>query len=102
MKLPNYEQAVVYLEKLRDYCLNTEHPKGKHKARVFTSALGLTAENAEELRDILLAAAQTYDAIATKQNDYGQYYIIDLTITRAGKQAVVRSSWIIRTKEDFP
>ena len=39
MKLPNYENAVVSLEKLRDYCLNEEHYRGKHKARVFKSTL---------------------------------------------------------------
>lgn len=26
--------------KLTGYCLNPEHPRGKHKARVFASALG--------------------------------------------------------------
>ncbi|BAZ25771.1 hypothetical protein NIES4073_66770 [Kalymmatonema gypsitolerans NIES-4073] len=101
MKLPHFERAVVEIEKLQDYCLNAEHPKGKHKARVFASALGLTTENAEELRNILLIAAQTYDATFTKQNEYGQSYIIDFTIT-TDKQAVIRSSWIIRIGEDFP
>jgi len=41
--------------------LNSEHPRGKHKARVFAT-LGITAENAEELRAALLTAAATADA----------------------------------------
>lgn len=102
MKLPHFERAVVEIEKLQDYCLNVEHSKGKHKARVFASALSLTTEHAEELRNILFIAAQTYDATPTKQNEYGQSYIIDFTITRSDKQALIRSSWIIRTGEDFP
>jgi hypothetical protein len=46
----------------RPYCLNSEHPRGKHKARVFATAFGFTAENANELRAALLAAAATADA----------------------------------------
>lgn len=38
MKLPNAERAVVDVRKLRNYCLNAEHPRGQHKARVFKSA----------------------------------------------------------------
>jgi hypothetical protein len=54
MKLPKPEKAYLDLAKVRDYCLNPEHPRGRHKARVFEEALGLTAEHAEELRDALL------------------------------------------------
>jgi hypothetical protein len=32
MKLSNPENAVADVRKLRDYCLNPEHPRGKHKA----------------------------------------------------------------------
>lgn len=32
MKLPNAENAFVDIEKLRGYCLNLSHPRGKHKA----------------------------------------------------------------------
>jgi hypothetical protein len=52
--LPYAENAVVDIRKLRDYCLNPEHKDGKHKARLFVATLGMTADNAEELRQILL------------------------------------------------
>lgn len=52
--IPNAENAAVDIRKLRDYCLNLEHSTGKHKARLFLSTLGMTAENAPELRQILL------------------------------------------------
>ncbi|MEH2301903.1 MAG: DUF6883 domain-containing protein [Nostoc sp.] len=44
MKLPNGEQAEISMQKLIGYCLNSEHPSGKHKARVFASILGITLE----------------------------------------------------------
>jgi hypothetical protein len=37
MKLPNGEHAVVDSAKLREYCLNPHHARGRHKARVFAS-----------------------------------------------------------------
>ena len=62
----------------------------------------MTADNAEELRDALLAAARTHDAIPTEQDEYGQRYVLDFTMNEPAGQANVRSSWIVRRGEDFP
>jgi hypothetical protein len=40
MKIPNAENAILDIGKLRGYCLNSAHGKGKDKARVFISAWG--------------------------------------------------------------
>jgi uncharacterized protein DUF6883 len=42
MKLPGSENAVADIAKLRDYCLNPSHPRGRHKARNFAALAGLT------------------------------------------------------------
>ncbi len=60
--IPNAENAVVELRKLRDYCLNSEHKTGKHKARLFCSLLGMTAVDADDLRQILLEVIKTHPA----------------------------------------
>ncbi len=70
MKLPNAHRAVVDIFKLRDYCLNRRHEDGKHKARVFASALGLNETDAEWLRDRLLEAARG-DATLVGEIPYG-------------------------------
>ena len=100
--MPNAERAVVDLRKLRDYCLSAQHPRGRHKARVFESALGFTAPNAEELRDVLLAAARSDQAVPTEQDEYGQRYVVDVMVSGPAGQATVRSTWIVRAGEDFP
>lgn len=64
-RLPNRHSAVVDVRKLRDYCLSPQHPRGRHKARVFASALGLTAEDAKDLREALVSAAVSGAAIFT-------------------------------------
>jgi hypothetical protein len=57
MLIPNGDRAVVEEAKLIDYCLNNAHPRGRHKARVFRSSLGIGEENFVILRDSLLTAA---------------------------------------------
>src|SRR5580765_154535 len=77
MKLPNADQAVVDIVKLRDYCLNPDHPRGRNKARVFASALGLTADDAPELQLILLNAIRAADAEIAEKDEWGQRYVVD-------------------------
>ena len=72
MLIPNAESEIVDIRKLRDYCLNTEHEDGKHKAQLFSSILGMTADNAEELRQILLEIVQTQEARLGRQDEFGQ------------------------------
>jgi hypothetical protein len=95
MLIPNAERAVVDIRKLRDYCLNPMHPEGKHKARLFAAALGMTAHDAENLRSALLQVVKTQDAVVGRRDAYGQRYLIDFLLEWQGKQAMIRSGWII-------
>jgi hypothetical protein len=102
MKLPNADRAVVEIEKLRDYCLSSSHPRGRHKARVFITALGIAADDAQELKQAILSAITSEEALPTERDEYGQRFVVDFSMRRQGKEAVVRSSWIIRSTEDYP
>ena len=102
MKLPNGGDAIVDLVKLRDYCLNPSHIRGRHKARIFASALGLTQADADFVRERLLNAAKTEDAVESDSDDYGQRYIVDFTLVRGERQAHVRSAWIVLRGEHLP
>lgn len=103
MRLPNAEHAVVDLAKLRDYCLNPKHPRGRHKARVFAAGPGMTAEEAELLRQgILEDALASEDAVLGEKDGFGERYVLDFSLTGSKGAAMVRSLWIVRTDEDFP
>ena len=102
MKLPNADRAIVEIEKLRDYCLSSNHPRGRHKARVFATALGITADDAEELRQAILSAVSIEDATPTERDEYGQRFIVDFVMVRQDRQTDVRTSWIVRSGEDYP
>jgi hypothetical protein len=102
MKVPNADSAIVDIRKLTDYCLNYEHPRGRHKARVFQSALGLTAINAAEIRDLLLRKVTSEDCAMGLSDEYGTRYTVDFAYARGGKQAMLRSTWITKAEEDTP
>jgi len=103
MKLPNGNNAVVEIVKLRDYSLSPRHPHGRHKARIFSSLLGLQQGDSAKLRQILLeVAARSEVAAMGEQDDFGQRYVIDFIMSGPAKSATVRSTWIVRTGEDIP
>ena len=102
MKLPNGENAIVDIRKLRDYCLNPDSPRGSHKARVFAAALGLTDADSKKLRESLLQAAKTEEVIPGEVDIYGQRYTLDVEITTEIGTAWVRSGWIILHEEEHP
>jgi len=102
MKLPNGNLAIVDIEKLEAYCLNPEHPKGKHKARVFSSGLGLTAADAPLLMQALLGAAQRGNVSFCEIGEHGELFVVDFLMENGTRSAEVRSVWIIRTDENAP
>jgi len=71
MKLPNGKHAIVDISKLSNYSLSLDHVDGKHKARVFRSALELKASDAEWLREKLLEQAATGDVIPKVPTIFG-------------------------------
>ena len=97
-----FSSIVVEIAKLRDYCLSDTHPRGRHKARIFRSRLGLSAGDAELLRQALLDAARDRqdDVKPTDADQYGQRYVLDFPVTTAAGTAMVRSAWIVLAEED--
>ena len=101
MPIPNAERAVVDIRKLHDYCLNPLHDEGKHKARLF-AAVGITANDAEELRNLLFQAVKIHEARLGRRDVYGQRYIIDFPLEWQSKRTTIRSGWIIEHGLDTP
>src|SRR2546421_10975492 len=94
-RLPNSDQLILDLRKLQDYCLSPTHPRGRHKARVFREALGLTGDDAVWFRDTLLAAAKSADAIELDSDALGQRWRVDVAIARQDRRVMVRTLWIV-------
>jgi hypothetical protein len=100
--LPNLHWAEIDVAKLRDYCLSPAHPRGRHKARLFQSALGLVQADAEWLRQALLTGLATAEAVAQGTDEFGARWQADIAVTRQSRRAVVRTIWLVRSGESSP
>lgn len=101
MPLPNSDRALVEERKLSDYCLCPTHTRGRHKATVFLSALGMTARDSAYLRHALLESAKTAECILKGDDDFGSRYETRFEITFNRRQAIICAGWIVRKNEDF-
>jgi hypothetical protein len=97
-----FDSIIVEIAKLRDYCLSETHPRGRHKARLFKTRLGLTAKDAPMLRQALLDAAlnRQDDLRPTEADEHGQRYVLDFPMTTPAGTAIVRSAWIVLSGQD--
>lgn len=102
MMLPNATRAVIDRRKLVDYCLNPDHPRGKNKARVFRAALDVGIQEASELDSKIRESILETDCQESGRDEFGIRYTVDFTWVRPGRKATVRTTWILKTLEDFP
>ena len=64
--------------------------------------LGMTANNAEELRQILLEGIKVQEAQLGRRDEFGQRYTLDFTIEWQNRSAILRSGWIIEYDSEIP
>jgi hypothetical protein len=102
MRLPNAASAVLDIRKTANYCLDSDHPLGRHKARVFRAALGLTIADAGWLRQEILRRAQDAEAVEFEADQFGTRFGVDLVLRRHGREAVVRTAWIVAGSTEAP
>ena len=99
--MSTWQRVTVDIAKLLHYCLNPDHPRGKHKARVFETTLGLTVRDAPVLQQALFDAVDRHreDMQPAEQDEYGHRYLLDFGMTTDTGTATIRSAWIVRTGE---
>lgn len=95
--LPHFEQAVIAIEKLEKYALNSEHPQGKHKARVFQSMLGIELRHTSVLAELIRNSLLRAPAEKSEITEYGERWttwheIIGLN----GQSAIVTVAWMFK------
>ena len=102
MKLPNGNRVELG-SKIEDYSLNASHREGRHKARVFASALGITVARAEVLKAAVRRAAVESDQVESRgDNGFGELFVLRFLMTTRLGTAKVLTAWMIRREEDFP
>ncbi|MGP9078030.1 contact-dependent inhibition toxin CdiA [Yersinia pseudotuberculosis] len=94
-QLINADKAIIDPNKLTSYALNTEHPVGGNKAKVFESALGYNQSNAGDLIAKVQEGAKSSPAKLGTADKFGQRVTIDMPITGPnGNTVTVRTGWI--------
>jgi hypothetical protein len=102
VKLPNLENAVVSERKVVAYLLDPKHPDGAAKAAFF-NALGFHAGQWSILADALKQVAAENEVAQTMQTVHGQKYVVEgLISTPIGRDAMVRTVWIVDAGQTTP
>ena len=102
MDLPNAHLAIVDLEKITDYLLNSAHPDNGGKARFFLG-LGFTAEGWHIFADALQRLAHSFAVTEHVESLHGvKYIVIGRIETPAGGSPKVRTVWIIDKGNEKP
>ncbi|MEL6500305.1 MAG: DUF6883 domain-containing protein, partial [Cyanobacteria bacterium J06623_1] len=92
MRLPNGDRAEISRQKLLGYCLNPNHASGKHKAKVFASALGITADNVGILNELIQKVAIEGEVIQQSTTEFGQQFKVDWTVPQT-QNIELRTIW---------
>ncbi|MDR9367133.1 MAG: hypothetical protein RI575_17490 [Balneolaceae bacterium] len=97
-----FESIHIDIRKLRDYCLNPHHPVGKHKARVFSSQLGIGRNDADLLKEKIIENMKEVEIEWAHEDKFGKRFSADLNINMKNRSALVRTIWIIKSGTDIP
>jgi hypothetical protein len=95
IRLPRANRATIPTDKLVHYALDPNHRRGRHKARVFASALGITAADWRYLHDQILEALPDAPVRSTRITPFGVAYEVVVSIDGLnGATVPVVTTWI--------
>ena len=99
--LPNWDKAVVPVQKLIHYTL--DFTKDPNKAAAFKSALGYTKHNYQKLIDNIYSNISHYAAVYKGNKGFGDTYEVVMKLIGENKKAAkVLTGWIIEDGTDYP
>jgi hypothetical protein len=101
--LPLAPAAIIAPEKLMEYSLNLDHPKGGSKAQAFRDVLGIERDDWRWLADQIWSGVLTAPVAKVRVEQFaadppvrGVKYHVDLAIVgRNGVVKAVRTAWIV-------
>ena len=99
-RLPRADRAVVAREKLEGYLLNPQHEVGRHKARVFASALGIQQRDWQYLRDQLQTAVVDAPVGGVRETSRGSLHEVVVAVDGLnGQTRRVMTVWLVAGDE---
>ena len=95
--VPRAESAEIPEDRLHDYALDPDHPRGRHKARVFSSLLGIGSADWTYLRDQILERLTESPVTAVRPKaPYGIEYEVRIMIEGLnGETHPIITGWLV-------
>lgn len=101
--MPNAITASTSQNKIQGYLLNSNHPVGKHKAKVIGSVLGYHYENWDILSDKIFDGIQKTEVSKIVNTKYGTKYEIPLSIIgEKERNLTIRTVWQVDKDSYIP
>lgn len=102
MKLPHFERAFVSQDKIVQYLLNENHPKGKDKAAFF-SRFGFSVAQWEVMAEALVAHTRLHEVATRRELTHGVNYAVEGALSSPdGRNPVVKVIWFMPHGGDTP
>ena len=99
--LPNLEKAVIPLKNLEDYVLDSNHPRGKHKARIFREFLGIERRHAAVLAELIRSTLPKAPAEQGETDQYGERWTTYHKIVGLdARSAIVTVAWMFKKNSE--
>jgi uncharacterized protein YukE len=99
---PDFSYAEVDAEKLTDYAMNPNHPRGRHKYRVISSATGLDTGDATYIEKQIREGVRGGTPIGGKSDEFGRRWTVDLPLSGPKGTITVRTAWIVDAGSSTP
>jgi hypothetical protein len=95
--LPYFQKAVIPITKLEDYVLDSQHPTGKDKARVFKAFLGIERRHAYAFAEIIRDGLKKAPAQLHQSTGHGDLWTSWHEVSGLNAQSVIVTvAWIFK------
>ena len=101
MLLPNPKNCIIEETKIYDYVLSPEHPRGKHKAKVFKDAIGFTQKDGALLIQLIKTAVLEQEALKNNVDEFGTRFSVEFEYSNDIGSVIIRTAWIVKAGENI-
>lgn len=100
--LPGHQRAIIPEEKLR-YCLDPLHETGRHKARMFRSALGIGLEDTLRLRHLIETGVSANQGVRVGADEDGvERWVVEWIVQGRLSELRLITAWDLRVSYGRP
>jgi hypothetical protein len=99
---PDFARAEMDPQKITDYAMNPDHPRGREKYRVIHSATGLDTGDAALVEEQIRDGVRGGTPIIGKSDQFGQRWTVDLPLSGTKGTITVRTAWIVDAGSSTP